>query len=428
MEDKEREHMQQRTQTGAPVPNAPAGHQTGQNYNSIYPTVQGPVSNVIYPQDPRVLRTIPAEKKSLIESYLLWLIFGFVGAHHFYLRRIEFGIVYFFTFGLLGCGWLIDMFRMPYLVSQTNKKIVDASSVKRKNISDAYTLWFPFGLLGFHHFYLGNMLMGVVYFLTFGLFGIGWLIDLFRIPSMVKTANAKDPTITEKKSVGAAYALGLSPLGLLGFHHFYLRRPLWGFLYVITFGLLGVGYIVDWFRIPVLVKRANKEITAGPDHQKHLDDAYVLWFPFGLIGLHHFYLHRPVWGCIYFFTFGLLGVGWLVDGCRMSCMVKDANKRIKERMERIPVYQVPYGGVVVTRPDAPNHPENAAPPSYDNPGYGAATYPSPLPAGYQYPPQAGYQQQPGSIPMPSYMEQPPPYSPQDGTTQNTYRSEKNGHI
>ena len=41
------------------------------------------------------------------------------------------------------------------------------------------------------------MLMGVVYFLTFGLFGIGWLIDLFRIPSMVKTANAKDPTITE---------------------------------------------------------------------------------------------------------------------------------------------------------------------------------------------------------------------------------------
>ena len=140
--------MQQRTQTGAPVPNAPAGHQTGQNYNSIYPTVQGPVSNVIYPQDPRVLRTIPAEKKSLIESYLLWLIFGFVGAHHFYLRRIEFGIVYFFTFGLLGCGWLIDMFRMPYLVSQTNKKIVDASSMKRKNISDAYTLWFPFGLLG----------------------------------------------------------------------------------------------------------------------------------------------------------------------------------------------------------------------------------------------------------------------------------------
>ena len=56
-----------------------------------------------------------------------------------------------------------------------------------------------------------------------------------------------------------------------------------------------------------------------------------------------------------------------------------------------------YAGVVVTRPDAPNHPENAAPPSYDNPGYGAATYPSPQPAGYQYPPQAGYQQQPGKL-------------------------------
>ena len=43
---------------------------------------------------------------------------------------------------------MIDMFRMPYLVSQTNKRLKDTTSVKEKNISDAYTLWFPFGLLG----------------------------------------------------------------------------------------------------------------------------------------------------------------------------------------------------------------------------------------------------------------------------------------
>ena len=50
---------------------------------------------------------------------------------------------------------------------------------------------------GFHHFYLGNMFMGILYFFTFGLLGIGWLVDLFRIPSLVKEANLKDPTIQE---------------------------------------------------------------------------------------------------------------------------------------------------------------------------------------------------------------------------------------
>ena len=104
------------------------------------------------------------------------------------------------------------------------------------------------------------------------------------------------------------------------------------------------GYLVDWFRIPVLTKRTNKEIKSGPDNIRHLDDAYVLWFPFGLLGFHHFYLQRPLWGLLYFCTFGLLGIGWLVDGCRMHCLVKDANRRTKERRQQLPVYQVPYAG------------------------------------------------------------------------------------
>jgi hypothetical protein len=39
----------------------------------------------------------------------------------------------------------------------------------------------------------------------------------------------------------------------------YLRRHLFGLLYFFTFGLLGVGYIADWFRTPLLVKRKNEE-------------------------------------------------------------------------------------------------------------------------------------------------------------------------
>ncbi len=46
-----------------------------------------------------------------------------------------------------------------------------------------------FGFCGLHRFYLGKPWTGVLYFFTFGLLGIGQLIDLFRIPGMVEREN-----------------------------------------------------------------------------------------------------------------------------------------------------------------------------------------------------------------------------------------------
>ena len=39
---------------------------------------------------------------------------------------------------------------------------------------------------------------------------------------------------------------------------------------------------------------------------------YTLWV-FGFTGSHRFYFGKPISGTIYFFTFGLLGIGWLID-------------------------------------------------------------------------------------------------------------------
>lgn len=56
----------------------------------------------------------------------------------------------------------------------------------------AYLLWlgWPFGFAGLHRFYLGKPLSGLLYFFTWGLFGIGQLIDLARMRTLVERENA----------------------------------------------------------------------------------------------------------------------------------------------------------------------------------------------------------------------------------------------
>jgi hypothetical protein len=58
--------------------------------------------------------------KSLLLAYLLWLFGGFFGLHKFYLGRPFMGLLYFFTWGLLGIGWVIDFFTLPRQVQLAN--------------------------------------------------------------------------------------------------------------------------------------------------------------------------------------------------------------------------------------------------------------------------------------------------------------------
>ena len=60
-------------------------------------------------------------------------------------------------------------------------------------VSSAYILWLGgfLSLNGLHRLYNGKIATGLLWLGTFGLFGVGQLVDLFLIPNMVEDYNTK---------------------------------------------------------------------------------------------------------------------------------------------------------------------------------------------------------------------------------------------
>ncbi|UOX40470.1 hypothetical protein UGMREWDR_CDS0154 [Aeromonas phage GomatiRiver_11] len=60
-----------------------------------------------------------------------------------------------------------------------------------KSTAIAYVLWFFLGFFGVHRFYTGHIATGFIWLFTGGLFGVGYLIDLFLTAGLVDRANIK---------------------------------------------------------------------------------------------------------------------------------------------------------------------------------------------------------------------------------------------
>ena len=60
-----------------------------------------------------------------------------------------------------------------------------------KSTGIAYLWLILLGIFGAHQFYLGKTGRGLLYVFTLGILLIGPLIDLFTLPSQVKTVNAR---------------------------------------------------------------------------------------------------------------------------------------------------------------------------------------------------------------------------------------------
>ena len=65
------------------------------------------------------------------------------------------------------------------------------------------------------------------------------------------------------------------------------------------------------------------------EHKTHsLLIGYLLWI-FGFMGAHRFYYGKQISGAIWFFTLGLLFVGWIIDLFLIPAMEREADYRFE---------------------------------------------------------------------------------------------------
>lgn len=113
------------------------------------------------------------------------------------------------------------------------------------SLAIGYIIWI-FGFLGSHRFYYGKPISGTIYFFTLGIFFIGWIVDLFLIPSMERQAEIRFTPGPVDYTIGW---LLLVFLGLFGVHRMYMGKWLTGILYLLTGGFFLIGYIYDMWTL-----------------------------------------------------------------------------------------------------------------------------------------------------------------------------------
>ena len=116
-----------------------------------------------------------------------------------------------------------------------------------------YILWI-FGIMGAHRFYYGKPISGTVWLFTGGLFLIGWVVDLFLMPSLERSAERRYDTGRIDYSV--AWIL-LTFVGVFGIHRLYMGKIWTAVLYLFTGGLLFIGVIYDFWTLNDQIQEEN---------------------------------------------------------------------------------------------------------------------------------------------------------------------------
>ena len=127
---------------------------------------------------------------SVLIGYLAW-IFGFLGCHRFYFGKPITGTIWFFTLGVMGVGWIIDAFLIPSMDSEADQRFTPGPI----DYSVSWLLLVFLGLFGIHRMYMDKWLTGILYLLSAGLFGIGYLYDLWTLNGQIDDINRSNRII-----------------------------------------------------------------------------------------------------------------------------------------------------------------------------------------------------------------------------------------
>mmetsp|Transcript_8749 Transcript_8749/g.24130 ORF Transcript_8749/g.24130 Transcript_8749/m.24130 type:complete len:236 (-) Transcript_8749:306-1013(-) len=158
---------------------------------------------------------------------------------------------------------------LPHTTSRTSSlRVVTTEPLKLTDCGELVILTVsPLGLLGAHWFWLDRPMWGWLYFCTAGLCGVGWGIDILRLPHLAhrsKLGFDKDLTV----DLLDMYVLCICPLtGLLGMHHWLMGNTKWAKWHACTCGFVCVGWALDILRLPFLVADHNKRARVQPLEQ-----------------------------------------------------------------------------------------------------------------------------------------------------------------
>jgi len=130
---------------------------------------------------------INVSDKGFVPTSLLCFFFGFLGLHRFYVGKHLTGVLMLVTLGGLGIWQIIDFVRISVGTFTDKDDLTlrqnppSTLEVSEKSITPAILLCFFLGFLGFHRFYVGKILTGILMLVTLGGLGIWQLIDLITI-------------------------------------------------------------------------------------------------------------------------------------------------------------------------------------------------------------------------------------------------------
>ena len=117
-------------------------------------------------------------------GYLMW-IFGFFGAHRFYYGKRVSGVIWLCTLGLLFVGWIVDFFLIPGMDEKADQKYTSGPI----DYSVAWVLQTFLGVFGIHRFYMGKWITGILWAVTLGLGGLGYVWDYCTLNQQVDERN-----------------------------------------------------------------------------------------------------------------------------------------------------------------------------------------------------------------------------------------------